>query len=169
MSLDFDELADVVFSTATLHWVTDHPRLFSNLRRALRPGGRLVAQCGGGPNLARLLARAEPLLNSEPLSAYLAGMPRLWEFADDATTARRLAEAGFVDIETSLEPEPTVLRDEREYSEFLGTVVLGRHLARVPDPELRAQLVESLVRMAASDDPPWSLDYWRLNLAATKP
>src|SRR3954453_1264720 len=43
---------DVVFSTATFHWIADHDALFASLRRALRPGGRLVAQCGGGGNNA---------------------------------------------------------------------------------------------------------------------
>ena len=51
-ALPFEECADVVFSTATFHWVPDHPALFSNIFTALRPGGRLHAQCGGGPNLA---------------------------------------------------------------------------------------------------------------------
>ncbi len=43
------EPVDAIFSTAAFHWVLDHPRLFRGLYRALRPGGRLVAQCGGGP------------------------------------------------------------------------------------------------------------------------
>src|SRR3954462_14925868 len=42
------ETVDVVFSTATFHWIADHDALFASLRRALRPGGRLGAQGGGG-------------------------------------------------------------------------------------------------------------------------
>src|SRR5579863_5919184 len=45
--LDGAAPVDAVFSTATFHWVPDHPRLFSNLAAILRPGGWLVAQCGG--------------------------------------------------------------------------------------------------------------------------
>src|SRR4051794_40166115 len=41
------ETVDVVFSTATFHWIADHDALFASLRAVLRPGGRLVAQCGG--------------------------------------------------------------------------------------------------------------------------
>ncbi|MDH4065556.1 MAG: class I SAM-dependent methyltransferase, partial [Acidobacteriota bacterium] len=51
-AMPFVEWADVVFSTATFHWVGDHPALFDGIFTALRPGGRLHAQCGGGPNLA---------------------------------------------------------------------------------------------------------------------
>src|SRR3954462_13935711 len=42
------ETVDVVFSTATFHWIADHDALFASLRAVLRPGGRLVAPCGGG-------------------------------------------------------------------------------------------------------------------------
>ena len=43
--MPFAGWADLVFSTATFHWVGDHPALFRNIHEALRPGGRLVAQC----------------------------------------------------------------------------------------------------------------------------
>src|SRR3954465_4864854 len=43
---------DIVFSTATFHWIADHDALFASLRQALRPGGRLLAQRGGGGAIA---------------------------------------------------------------------------------------------------------------------
>src|SRR3954469_18084316 len=50
------ETVDGVFSTATFHWIADHDALFVSLRRALHPGGRLVAQCGGAGNIASVHA-----------------------------------------------------------------------------------------------------------------
>src|ERR1700677_2162159 len=47
LELDLGEQVDAVFSTATFHWISDHDRLFTRLRAALRSGGQLVAQCGG--------------------------------------------------------------------------------------------------------------------------
>jgi trans-aconitate methyltransferase len=41
-----ETVADVVFSTATFHWIHDHDRLFRSIFTALKPGGRLRAQCG---------------------------------------------------------------------------------------------------------------------------
>ena len=46
LDLEVDEPVDAIFSTATLHWVTDHDRLWARLARALRPGGVLEVQCG---------------------------------------------------------------------------------------------------------------------------
>jgi trans-aconitate 2-methyltransferase len=47
--MPFAGYADLVFSTATFHWIKDHPALFAGIHQALRPGGRLHAQCGAVP------------------------------------------------------------------------------------------------------------------------
>ncbi len=162
--LDLDGVADAVFSTATFHWLPDHPRLFAALFRALRPGGRLVAQCGGGPNIARLRERLAPLMASEPFAPYFAGWSGPWTFAGATETADRLRAAGFVDVATDVIPAPTTLPDEARYREFLATVVLGTHRDRLPDDASRERFLEPLVAAAAADHPPFTLDYWRLNL-----
>ncbi|MFL5680306.1 MAG: class I SAM-dependent methyltransferase [Chloroflexota bacterium] len=52
--LPIDGTVDAVLSTATFHWVLDHDALFAHLAAVMRPGGRLVAQCGGAGNIATL-------------------------------------------------------------------------------------------------------------------
>jgi SAM-dependent methyltransferase len=163
------EEVDLIFSTATFHWLPDHPRLFANLHGMLRPGGWLVAQCGGGANIARLLARASALQAEPPFAPFFAGWPGPWEFADDRTTADRLRAAGFTEVETNLEYMPAAMDDAGAYHEFLTNVIFGTHLARIPDPALRDQYVQSLTGQAAMDAPPFELDYWRLNLRARRP
>ncbi|CAN5168777.1 class I SAM-dependent methyltransferase [soil metagenome] len=164
-----DEPVDAVFSTAALHWVLDHPRLFSSLFNALKSGGRLVAQCGGGPNIATVLERAAALMKSETFEPYFHGWPGPWEFASAETTAERLDAAGFVDIETSLEPKPTQMPDADEYRDYLSTVVFGSHLDRIPDEGLRYEFLDTLTEQASTDDPPFLLDYWRLNMQCRRP
>src|SRR5688572_29066459 len=39
VALPFESAADVVFSTATFHWITDHERLFRSLFTALKSPG----------------------------------------------------------------------------------------------------------------------------------
>ena len=166
-SLPLKEAADLVFSTATFHWIADHERLFASLHVTLKPGGRLEAQCGGGPNLTRLLGRASGLMADPAFAPFFRGWVDPWEFSDDASAATRLRAAGFVDVETSLEPAPVVLPDAATYRDFLKTVIVRAHMARLP-PELQPRFAESLADEAASDDSPFSLDYWRLNLRGTK-
>jgi trans-aconitate 2-methyltransferase len=162
-------VADAIFSTATFHWVRDHPRLFHSLYAALKPGGRVVAQCGGGPNIARLHERTAVLMRAPSFAKYFTSWEEPWEFADAATTARRLEEAGFVDVRTSLVPSPVIQPDASAYRTFITTVICRPHLAHLDDTVLRNAFVQHLTEQAATDDPPFELDYWRLNLDARKP
>lgn len=167
--MPFDAWADLVFSTATFHWVKDHDRLFRQIWRALRPGGRLVAQCGGGPNLADAHRLAESVMREPPFDGYFAHWTPVWEFATPEQTAARLHAAGFIDVHTSLEPAPTTLADEPAYREFVGTVIYHPHLRMLPDLALRERFLDAVTARARQQDPPFTLDYWRLNLEGRRP
>jgi trans-aconitate 2-methyltransferase len=167
--LPFANVADLVFSTATFHWIKDHPALFAGIFHALRSGGRLHAQCGGGPNLAHAHELAERVMHAPPFLPHFADWPGPWEFAEATTTAARLRAAGFVEIDTNLEEAPTTLASEADYREFVTTVIYHPHLERLPSAELRQAFIDRVTALAATDDPPFTLDYWRLNMQARKP
>ena len=167
--LPFNQCFDGVFSTAAFHWVPDHDRLFENLYESLKPGGWLIAQCGGGPNLSRLLERVAVLSQTSPFAPYLGDYKHSWVYSDAETAAQQLRRAGFVNVNTGLEAAPTHFEDAQGYCEFVSKVILHRHLERIPDSKLQSQFTEELSAQAAKDDPPFELDYWRLNLGARKP
>jgi trans-aconitate methyltransferase len=167
--LPFNAWADLVFSTATFHWIRDHDALFREILSALRPGGRLFAQCGGGPNLQHAHILAEDVMRREPFAAYFRDWTGVWEFSTPEQTAERLKAAGFVEIKTSLEPAPTTLVDEASYREFVTTVIYNPHLERLPSGPLRSLFIDEITKRAAEGDPPFTLDYWRLNLEGRRP
>jgi trans-aconitate 2-methyltransferase len=167
-SVPVAEWADVVFSTATFHWVLDHAALFAQLWRALRPGGRLHAQCGGGPNLARAHALAEEVMATAPFAPYFRDWPGGWEFASAEATRARLLDAGFDDVHAEIVAAPTTLATEADYRAFVTTVIYHPHLARLP-AALRAGFLDAVTARAARHTPPFTLDYWRLNLTARRP
>ena len=168
VALPFADAFDAVLSTATFHWILDHDQLFASIYRALAPGGRLVAQCGGGANLGRLLDRADRLAAAPALAPSFAGWRGPWEFADVPTTIERLDRAGFTAIDVYLEPAPTTFGDRASFREFVACVCLKDHLTRIPKGD-RAHFLDALSDQAAGDSPPFTLDYWRLNIAARKP
>lgn len=167
--LNLPEPVDAIFSTATFHWIADHGLLFEHLFAALKPGGHLVAQCGGGPNIAGLMAQVAQLQQTPEFAPYYQDWREFWEFADAETTASRLERAGFVDIATSLEEAPTYLPDAKEYRDFLETVVLRAHLEPLPDQARHNAFLDHLVAQSAASEQPFFLDYWRLNLAGRRP
>jgi trans-aconitate 2-methyltransferase len=161
-ALPFEKAAHAVFSTATFHWVLDHDALVRSLHRALVPGGRLVAQCGGGPNIEKFMTR---VLRHAPRFAD----HRVWHFAAPDETAARLTAAGLVDVQTSVQPAPTLLGDRETYRAFIRAVILRDHLPLLDGDAARERLLDSLADEAAADDPPFCLDYWRLNLRGRRP
>ncbi len=159
---------DVVFSTATFHWVPDHAALFARIAGALDRGGRLHAQCGGGPNLHDAHALAESVMARPAFAPFFAGWPGVWQFASVDETTMRLRQAGLADLEVWLEPAPTTLATADDYRAFVTTVIYHPHLARLPDT-LHAAFIDAVTALAGETAPPFTLDYWRLNIAARKP
>ncbi len=164
LHLPFEGAFDGIVSTAAFHWVLDHDRLFLNLRKALVPGGWLEAQCGGDGNIARVRERADTLAATPEFAEFFRGFREPWVFQNAESAADGLRRAGFVDVETSIEPAPTVLDNAEQYSEFVRNIVLRQHLENIPGEAGRARFMELMTEQAAHDDPPFLLDYWRLNL-----
>jgi len=152
--LPLAEPADAVLSTATFHWVRDHDALFGHLAAALRPGGRLAAQCGGAGNLATVV-RALEELGADPFTEKV--------FAAPERTSERLLTAGFMDIECWLHAEPTPFETLEELETFLRTVALGKHVRSMTDDEAGA-----FVHAVAERLPRLELDYVRLNIRARR-
>jgi trans-aconitate methyltransferase len=164
LHLPFERAFDGIVSTAAFHWVLDHDRLFANLRQALVPGGWLEAQCGGGPNLVTLRNRANALAATPKFAQFFAGVREPWLFQHAVEAANALRRAGFIEVETSIEAAPTILDSAEQYRDFVPNIILRRHLENIPTHELRTEFIEELTRQASLDAPPFSLDYWRLNL-----
>jgi len=159
--LSLPEPVDAIFSNATFHWIPDHPKLFAALAAALKPGGQLVAQCGGFGNIDGFRAVADEVAHSGEFAPYFTEWKGPWNYARADITAERLTAAGFVDVETWLEPKPTTLDDPEP---FIRTVCLVRHLDLLPD-----DLHQSFIRaVLARTGTPLQLDYVRLNMVARR-
>lgn len=91
-ALAFEAEFDAVFSNAALHWMADRTSVLAGTARALKPGGRLVAEMGGKGNIDRVL-RAVLTVLSERGSDGRSALP--WLFPDPDDQAAALARAGF--------------------------------------------------------------------------
>ena len=156
LELDLDEPVDAIASTATLHWVRDHDRLWERVARALRPGGMLEAQCGGRGNIDRVREVIEAVAREQ--APQLAGWSP-WTFAGPEETAARLERAGFTATRCWLRERPTYPDD---VADFVRTSILPAHLVRLP----AEQREEFAAAVAARVSLP--LDYVRLNISAIR-
>jgi trans-aconitate 2-methyltransferase len=161
VELSLPEPVNLVFSNATFHWIPDHDALFAAIARSLKPGGRLMAQCGGRGNIDSFRRLADEVAGEDPFAPYFADWRRPWNYAGDAETAARLGAAGFTDVECWLEPRPTTPEDPRA---FVQTVCLVRHLDPLPE-ELRGEFIDRVLARAGE---PLVLEYVRLNMSAIR-
>ena len=164
--LDFDGEFDAVFSNAALHWLKRPETVIAGVWRALKPGGRFVAECGGAGNVATVTAALHSSLAARGRDP-AAGNP--WFFPDVATYRRMLEAQGFVVASFALIPRPTPLPGP--LVDWLGT--FGQSFSALLPPEERAAFlaeVEAKCRPALCDAAGhWTVDYVRLRFAAHKP
>jgi len=160
LELELEEPVDAVISTATFHWIADHDHLFRRLHAALRPGGQLVAQCGGEGNIDVLRSHASSVLARDPYAQHFRGWRPPWNYAAAEQTRGRLLDAGFATASCWLAPAPKRPQQARE---FLATIVLGPQVQRLPE-ELREPFIDEVL---AELGEPVVVDYVRLNIDAT--
>ncbi len=160
VELELDEPVDLVFSTATFHWIQDHDRLFRRLRACLKPGGRLVAQCGGQGNVATHSQAIRTVAARPKYAQHLDQARGLWNFASPEETEPRLRDAGFAEARCWLEPKPV---QPAQPLEFLRVVTLGPILDQLPE-EKRQPFAEAVLEQ---HEQPLVLDYVRLNIEAS--
>jgi len=153
------EPVDMVFSTATFHWIGEHDRLFRRLRRVLRPSGRLVAQCGGKGNVARHTEAIAAVAADPEYGQHLSQAKGLWNFASPEEPEPRLDAAGFTGVRCWLQPKPV---QPSQPLEFVSTVTLGPVLDQLPE-EKRRPFAEAVL---AQEGEPLVLNYVRLNIEA---
>jgi len=125
----------------------------------LKPGGRLVAQCGGHGNVAAHGKAIAAVAADPEYGQHLGGAKGLWNFASPEETEPRLRDAGFAEPHCWLEPKPV---QPARPLEFISTVTLGPVLDQLP-PEKRRPFAEAVLEQEGD---PLVLEYVRLNIEA---
>jgi trans-aconitate methyltransferase len=164
-TLPFKAEFDAVFSNAVLHWIRDAEAVIASVHRALKPGGRFVAELGGvgcvqSVRLALIDAATRRGLDGAALDP--------WFFPTEAAYRALLEAHGFTVHGITLFQRPTPLPgDITDWLEtfaqpFLGAVPAGDRHAFVQD-------VRDAVQPALFDaSRGWTADYVRLRFDARK-
>jgi trans-aconitate methyltransferase len=164
-ALRFDGAFDAVFSNAALHWVRDHDGVLAGVRRALKPGGRFVGECGAHGNVAAVRVALIAVLDRRGLDG-AALLP--WHFPTAEAFAARLVRHGFaVDRIESL---PRPMRLPTGMAGWLETFAAGP-FGRLPEAERAAAREEAIALLRpvlCDEDGTWTADYVRLRFAARR-
>lgn len=165
-ALSFVAEFDAVFSNAALHWMRAADTVLASVHRALRPGGRFVAEMGGAGNVAAIRAALAEALARRGLDGQAADLL----FLPTAEEYRARLEAhGFAVATITLFARPTPLPGS--LSAWLET--FAQSFLRAVSPEERPRLVDEVTDALRPRlyDPErgWVADYVRLQFAAARP
>ncbi len=165
-NLDFDGAFDAVFSNAALHWMRPPEKVLAGVYRALKPGGRFVAEMGGHNNTAAIMVALSAVLGGRGLDARRLSP---WYFPSAEAYAKKLEAAGFAIDEIGIVPRPTPLLAGLEVwldaftEDLLGELPPSDRLAA------RSEVVELLRPVLVDERGIWIADYVRLRFRAVRP
>ena len=165
--LAFDSEFDAVFSNAALHWMRNQDKVLAGVYRALKPGGRFVAEMGGHGNIAAIAVAIAAVVQRFGLDAHTLEHNY---FPTPGRYARQLEAAGFTVDQIALIPRPTPLPDSGMRG-WLETFRKGL-FEQLPEQH-RQQAIEQTVALLEpvlqSETGSWTADYVRLRFRAFKP
>ena len=164
--LTFDAAFDAVFSNAALHWMKDLDAVIDGVWRALRPGGRFIAECGGAGNVATVRGA---LLGALARCGIDGGACDPWYFPSVADGRARLERRGFAVHSIALMPRPTVLPGALAdwLDTFAESFLAG--LSEAQRNDVKGEIEGELRGRLCGSEGIWTVDYVRLRFAALKP
>ena len=159
---------DAVFSNAVLHWIPEAEEVIAGVARALKPGGRFVAEFGGKGNILKLVAGFHKALAALKMQPPDEVGP--WFYPSVAEYAGMLERHGLEVREASLFDRPTVLEEgERGLENWIR--VFRKTFVEKMGEEDAARWIREVERQCRGElfqDGNWVLDYRRLRIAAWK-
>ena len=164
-ALPFDGEFDAVFSNAALHWMKEAPAaVIDGVWRALRPGGRFVAELGGRGNVSAIVTAIDAALAARGLA-----VSSPWFFPAPEQYRGLLEARGFVVRNIDLIPRPTALPGS--VSGWLETFAqpYTSALPAAGRQEFTGEIVDALRPLLCDADGNWTADYVRLRFLAEKP
>lgn len=164
--LSFEQEFDAVFSNAALHWMLQPDAVLAGVKRALRPGGRFVAEFGGHGNVAAIVVALLAVLARRDID----GVPLMpWYFPSDQDYRQKLEQHGFSVRSIQLIPRPTPLPTDMAGWLDTFTESFFRPLPKQDRVTAREEVLALLRPVLCDSQGRWTADYMRLRFAATLP
>jgi trans-aconitate methyltransferase len=159
---------DAVFSNAVLHWIPEAEQVIDGVARALKPGGRFVAEFGGKGNIRKLVEGFQRAFAALGMRQPDDVSP--WFYPSVAEYAGMLEKHGLEVREASLFDRPTVLEEGERGLENWLRVFRQTFLEKMGEANAQRWIreVERQCRGELFRDGSWVLDYRRLRVAAWK-
>lgn len=167
-NLPFRDEFDAVFSNAMLHWIHETELVLRGVWKALRPGGRFVAELGGKGNIRAMQDAFDSALVE--LGAARPGEVQPWYYPSVSEYSTLAERSGFEVRFITLFDRPTRLADGASGMRNWVVMFGAEYLAKAGEAKREQFLgrVDEILRPKLFRDGQWWADYRRLRLIAYK-
>jgi SAM-dependent methyltransferase len=162
--IQFEEKFDAVFSNATLHWIKEYDVVIANIARALKKGGRFIADFGCSGN-TRIIESA--IIQSIQNAGYAGQFTNPWHFHSPLDIKSALEHHGLKAENLLNIKQLTIIPNGMRH--FLITFA-GQFLTSIPQEKHGTILneAENLMYPYLCNNGTWYADYSRLWVKAFK-
>ena len=162
--LPFESEFDAIFSNAVLHWVKEPEVAIAKIHRALKPGGRLIAEFGGAGNIRHLTEAMQTVFDRHEAFGEFRNP---WYFPEPEAYQALLEAGGFAVEAIELIPRPTKID---HIFNWLATFANGitDHLTADQQAQFREEIKIILEPKIHFEREGWVADYVRLRFRAAK-
>lgn len=160
-SFVLEEPVDAIFSNAALHWVPDVNRSVEAIVRALKPGGRFIAELGGRGNVEMISRYLDDAVGPDK---------NPWYFPSISEYTNILEKNGMEVTYANLYDRPTPLNEREAGLRNWMLMFANSHLDGLTDDEVEPILneAENELRDKLYNGEQWIADYRRLRIVSTK-
>jgi trans-aconitate methyltransferase len=166
-ALDYRKAFDAVFSNATFHWIENQRGLLTGIYKALKHGGRLVAEFGGKGNVKSITDAIDQAAHQLGLEHRV--ISNFWFFPSIAHYANLLEASGFETEQIWLFDRPTKLVGDDGMLHWINQ--FAQHaFVNLNEEEAKAvtDLAVSILKPTHFENGEWIADYKRLRIKAIK-
>ncbi|RUM62071.1 MAG: SAM-dependent methyltransferase [Sulfurimonas sp.] len=164
VEMPYVEAFDAIFSNAVLHWVREPKRAVEHIARALKDGGRFVAEFGGMGNVARIVTAMREVFSHHP---EYGTFNDFWYFPSPQEYRSLLEQHGFNVTYVALIPRPTPIDDMAHWLALFSNGVTAQ-LSHNQVVQFRQEVRERLRATNYTDANGWMADYVRIRVRAVK-
>jgi len=169
--LDYEDEFDIIFSSATLHWIIDHKRLLLNICRALKPSGYMRVQFAADGNCSTLINVLKKLMELPEYANEFKNFKWPWFFPKAGEYQELINQVPFNETKIWIENNDRLFKTEEEIVAWIDNPSLIPFIQAISDKvkkNFRDEVVKEMLLRTKQANETFFETFRRINVFAFK-
>lgn len=170
-AIDFQNMFDVIFSNATLHWIKDHKKLLKNVFSALKKNGIILWDFAGDGNCLNFFEVIQEKIQNEKYKRYFSDFEWPWYMPTKTDYKKVIIATGFSTYNISEVNRDRYFSNAGEIIKWIDQPSIVPFISVIPDElkaEFREDVIKSMLKKALQPDGTCFETFRRIHVTASK-